>query len=109
MAILREGISAYKAIRGELKNMVPFFPLGFNRVNNRQLAYGVRNERKAYLAVFTVDSDMAEIPLEELGRINSVRVVYPAAVDCEFALNEGKLKVRMPGNVCARLFEVSFV
>jgi alpha-galactosidase len=108
MAILREGISTYKSIRSEVKQMVPFFPLGFNRVNSRQLAYGVRNERKAYLAVFTVHGDTAEIPLAGRGKILSAKVIYPGKAECTFTLEGDTLKIRMPGDVCARLFEITF-
>ena len=106
MAILREGIAVYKSLRGEMKDMVPFFPLGFGRVNDRQLAYGVRGADKAYLAVFTIGSDHAEIPVEKLGAIRDVKVIYPDTEDCAYSLEGGLLRVGMPGNACARLFEI---
>ena len=90
--------------------MTPFFPLGFGRVNDRQLAYGVRDGEKAYLSVFTVHGDTAEIPLKGLKRkIGAVKVIYPASADCAFEVREDDtLCVKMPADVCARLFEISF-
>jgi len=108
MAVLREGITTYKAIRGELKDMVPFFPLGFGRVNDAQLAYGVKGQGKAYLSVFTVKSDVAQIPLDSLGAIRTIKVIYPASQDCEYRVVNGVLNVKMPGDTCARLFEIDF-
>ena len=108
MATLREGISTYKAIRGALRQMVPFFPLGFGRVGDSQLAYGVKGKGKAYLSVFTVKNDRAEITLGSLGAIRSAKVVYPTAQDCEYAVEDGVLKVKLPGQTCARLFEIEF-
>lgn len=109
MAILREGISTYKAIRGELKAMTPFFPLGFGRVNDRQLAYGVRGGKKAFLSVFAIHNDLVEIPLDLLGgAVKAVKVVYPQSVDCEVAVTGDTLRVKMPGDVCARLLEITF-
>ncbi|MBE5807142.1 MAG: alpha-galactosidase [Clostridiales bacterium] len=109
MAILREGITCYKAIRGDLKDMLPFFPLGFGRVNDRQLAYGVKNDEKAYLSVFAIKSAAARIPLSGLNRdIAGVRAIYPASVDCDFTLDGDTLEVRMPQDTCARLFEITF-
>lgn len=108
MAILREGIATYKAIRGDLKRMTPFFPLGFGRVNDRQLAYGVKGDGKAYLSVFTVKSDAAEIPLGSLGAVKSVKAIYPASQDCEYSIEDGVLRVKMPGDTCARLFEIAY-
>ncbi|MGN1018790.1 MAG: alpha-galactosidase [Aristaeellaceae bacterium] len=107
MALMREGIRVYKALRGELKDMVPFFPLGFGRVNDRQLAYGLRGEGKAYLSVFTIGSREAEIPLACLGDVQSVKAIYPVSGDCGIALAEGVLRVTMPGDVCARLLEIT--
>ena len=108
MATLREGISTYKAIRSALRQMVPFFPLGFGRVGDSQLAYGVKGKGKAYLSVFTVNNDRAEIPLGSLGAIRSAKVIYPAAQDCEYAVEDGVLKVKLPADTCARLFEIEF-
>ncbi len=107
MAIFREGISAYKAIRGDLKTMVPFFPLGFGRVNDAFLAYGVKNGEKAYLSVFTIRGGQAEIPLKKLGNLRDVKVMYPSSGDCEFSVSDGVLKVQMPTETCARLFEIT--
>lgn len=107
MALMREGIGVYKAIRAELKDMVPFFPLGFGRVNDRRLAYGVRGDKKAYLSVFTIGSREAEIPLTCLGDVRAVKVIYPSSGDCEAVLEDGVLRVTMPGDTCARLFEIT--
>ena len=107
MAIFREGISTYKKIRSDLKTMVPFFPLGFGRVNDAQLAYGVRGRDKAYLSVFAIRNGEAEIPLEKLGTVRNVNVIYPASGDCSFTVRDGVLKVQMPAETCARLFEIT--
>ena len=106
MAVFREGISAYKAIRGEIRQMVPFFPLGFSRVNDRQLAYGVRDDRRAYLSVFAIHNDAVEVPLSKIGKVKSVEVVYPDTADCAVTLTADTLRVKMPGDVCARLLRI---
>ena len=109
MDLMREGIAAYKAIRGDLKEMVPFFPLGFGRVNDTQLAYGVRNDEKAYLSVFGIHSDRVEIPAAALGGpVKAVRVLYPAAVDCDVTVEGGALRVKLPAQVSARLLEIEY-
>ena len=108
MAVLREGIATYKAIRGDLTRMVPFFPLGFGRVNDAQLAYGVKGAGKAYLSVFVVRGGAAEVPLDSLGKVRAVRAIYPAGGDCAYRLEDGVLKVKMPADTCARLFEIEY-
>ena len=106
MAVFREGISAYKAIRGEIRQMVPFFPLGFSRVNDRQLAYGVKGDKRAYLSVFAIHNDVVEVPLSKIGKVRSVEVVYPDTADCAVTLTADTLRVKMPGDVCARLLRI---
>lgn len=108
MAVLREGIATYKAIRGDLARMVPFFPLGFERVNDAQLAYGVKGAGKAYLSVFVIRGGAAEIPLDNLGAVDAVKAVYPSGGDCEYRVEDGVLKVKMPADTCARLFEIEY-
>ena len=57
--------------------------------------------------MFTNGSDTAEIPLAKLGPVSGIKVIYPVTEDCGYTLEAGVLKVRMPGSVCARLFEIS--
>ena len=47
-----------------------------------------------------------KIPLDSLGAVKSVKAIYPQSQDCEYALEGGALKVRMPAETCARLFEI---
>ena len=107
MALLRQGIEVYKSIRGELKDMTPFFPLGFGRVGDRQLAYGLQSAEKAYLSVFAIEGDTVSIPLDCLNRpVTSARVVYPEPADCACTVADGVLTVKMPASLCARLIEL---
>ena len=106
MDALREGISAYKAIRGQLKAMTPFFPLGFGRVNDARLAYGVRGGKKAFLSVFGIREKEIGIPLQSLGGVKQVSALYPAGGDCEYRLEGDTLKVTLPTTPCARVFEL---
>ena len=107
--LFREGIALYKKIRGDLTGMVPFFPLGFGKVNNAQLAYGVHNQEKAYLAVFAVHTDTVEVPLEALkGKAAECKVIYPESRDCEMMITDGNLVVNMLQAKCARLIEIRY-
>ena len=108
MEILREGIAKYKDIRGDVKQMVPFFPRGMNRVNDKELAYGLCGEGKAYLSVFTIDKGTAEIDLACLKQpVKDVKVIYPSTGDCTFEMEGTKLKVTFPAKTAARLFEIT--
>ncbi len=109
-ALMKEGVDVYKSIRSEIPSMTPFFPLGLADMKAKVLAYGLKNEKKAYLSVFAPKSDLAEIDLSLAvsEKIREVRVIYPQEKNCEFYLLDKKLIVKMPQKQCARLFEITF-
>lgn len=104
LALYKEGVNAYKSIRGEIHKMLPFFPLGFTGFKSPALAYGLKGEKKAYLSVFTPYTDYAEIPLRHVPDFRSLKVFFPASEDCEYKVEDGLLKVKMPQKSCARTF-----
>lgn len=107
--LMKQGVSIYKEIRKEIPGMLPFFPKGFGTFKDSVLAYGLKNDKKAYLSVFTPRTDSAELDLNLLGKeMKEVRVVYPMKANCEYDLENHVLKVKMPQNACARLFEIIF-
>ncbi|MCD8218434.1 MAG: alpha-galactosidase [Clostridiales bacterium] len=108
LALMREGIALYKAIREDVRQAVPYFPFGFHRYTDSQLAYGVHTDEKAYLAVLTPRTDRAEIPLSFDRNVKSVQAIYPSAADCTFGYENGVLTVQMPQEACGRLFRFDF-
>ena len=104
LALYKEGIDAYKSIRGDIHKMLPFFPLGFTTIKSDTLAYGLKDENRAFLSVFTPYSDYAEIPLKHIPSYRSVKVFYPSSGDCEYKVEDGMLKIKMPQKSCARTF-----
>lgn len=106
MNLMREGISLYKEIRSDLRNSVPFFPLGFCGIKDEVLAYGVRCERTVYLSVFAVKTQDASVPVGLGGEVGKVEVIYPKAENCEYLYENGVLTVHMPQKGAARLFKI---
>ena len=104
MALMKEGVELYKEIRSDIRQAVPFFPLGFSRITDEQTAYGVRTEKTAYLAVLTPKADHARIPLDFGKEVEAVRVIYPSSCDCDYTYRDGVLDVKMPQTACGRLF-----
>ena len=118
LSLLAEGIGLYKQIRPDVRQGLPFFPMGFNTIKDQALAYGLICRDKAFLAVFAPETDTAEIPLRFPGRcIFDVKVLYPSKGNCEYHLQrteaqdgnseEDTLIVRFPQKAAARLFEIS--
>ena len=103
--LMREGIELYRRIRGEIRTMTPFFPLGFARVGDDGLAWGLRGGDRAYLAVFAVRGRGVRVPMEGIA---AARAIYPAGEDCRLEIGTDALTVEMPAEGCARLFEIGF-
>ena len=115
LKLMAEGIALYKKIRGQFPSMVRFFPLGLNRTEtDKVLAYGLKNESRAYLAVLTPHAREADIPLhfgshetkDELRDEIKIEVIYPGTGDCDYRLDGSTLHVTMPQEACGRLFKL---
>lgn len=113
--LVKEGIDYYKEIRGDIKEAMPLWPLGFADNLDSWLAFALTTEEKAYLAVWRRGGDdQIEIPLKGIrkeGSAGKVSLAYPKECmgkNCSFACEDGgnvlKIKFRQP--VMARLFEI---
>ena len=103
---MKEGIALYKEIREEVRDGVPFFPLGFGTLKSEVLAYGIKAEKNTYLSVWTPGTTEAVIPLEDSEKISKVSVIYPKEEMCEYKVEDGKLVVKMPQEKAARFFKI---
>lgn len=112
-ALVKEALDAYKDIRGDIRQALPFWPLGLSCFSDGWVALGLKTADKAYLAVWRRDSqgDTLELPLNFLrGEQVAVRCLYPSYGDCQAQWHpaSASLTVRLPHPVSARLFELSF-
>ena len=103
---MKEGIALYKEIREEVRDGVPFFPLGFGTLKSEVLAYGVKAEKNTYLSVWTPGTTEAVIPLENAEQVRRVSVIYPKEEMCGYKIENGNLAVKMPQEKAARLFKI---
>lgn len=103
---MKEGIALYKEIREEVRDGVPFFPLGFGTLKSEVLAYGIKAEKNTYLSVWTPGTTEAVIPLENPEQISKVSVIYPKEEMCEYKVEYGKLVVKMQQEKAARFFKI---
>lgn len=106
MTLLKEGISLYKELRGQIRYAVPVFPQGFNEITDDILLYGLRTENTMYLSVFMVNKDEGEIDLNFAGKVKNVEVIYPRAVNCDYELSGDHIYIKMPQKAAARLLKL---
>lgn len=133
-SLVKEGIRVYKMIRSDIPHMLPFWPLGPVAYQDEWIAFGLKSEECAYLAVWkrkTEDSEGNEaqevreirIPLpEEFGRTAlekadtgmeipdiDIRCIYPSGAEADELYNreEHALRIRTKKPFMARLFRIT--
>lgn len=111
-ALVKEALDYYKTIRGDIKNALPFWPLGLSKYSDPWVSMGLKTETDTHLAVWRRESHdpVCTIPVPHLkGKEVQVACGYPSKAPCEYAWNReaGTLTVRLPNPVSARLFHLS--
>lgn len=108
--VVKEGIGVYKSIRMDIKDSVPFWPLGIPQFRDPWFVFGLRNDHCAYVAVWRVTGDSVlnfDLP-EEVKQFKTVTQLYPSFSKDKAALNaNGSMSVSLASLKTARLFKLS--
>ncbi len=107
--LVHEALRYYKKIRSDIKEAVPFWPIGLSKFRDTWVCLGLKTKTKAYLAIWRRDGEEEEatIPLKELGVIKDIQIAYPVQDSVvTYQLDGDYLRVKIPLTNCARLFEV---
>lgn len=107
--LVREALSVYRRIRKDIKEALPFWPLGLSAFGDEWVCLGLRNENRCYLAVWRREGCHSSrfIPIQELkGRQVEAACIYPAYHKEGFAWqqNTGIFSVCFEREKMARLF-----
>ncbi|MDO4302521.1 MAG: alpha-galactosidase [Bacillota bacterium] len=114
-ALVKEGIDYYKSIRGNIKKALPVWPLGYADNLDKWLAFALKTESRAYMAVWRRGGeDEIEVPLNRIwkgqkpGRVSMTYPKESMEKNCnwEYRKDEGILKIKFNQTVMARLFEI---
>lgn len=111
-ALVKEGIDYYKAIRADIRQALPFWPLGLPKQQDGWVSLGLRLPGRAYIAVWRKDgeADTAILPLADYVSGPGVKAAcaYPASAPlaCEWLAEERALQVVHPERRSARVYEV---
>lgn len=112
-ALVKEALDYYKGIRGDIKEAVPFWPLGFSSFGDPWVSLGLRRGDKNYVAVWRRGGKpWTKLPIAHLkGKKVQVRCAYPSYEKCTYNWNPagGILSVAIPEETAARLFEVEVI
>lgn len=117
LALVKEAIVYYKGIRSDIKEALPFWPIGWADNLDKWLCVGLKTEHKAYIAVWRrggeQNSCILPIGTHLTGdKAADVKVVlsYPEKETCsyQYQANTGELTVHFETETMARIFEVEF-
>ncbi|MCD7740933.1 MAG: alpha-galactosidase [Ruminococcus sp.] len=112
-ALVKQGIGVYKQIRADIREALPFWSLGTSSFSDEWVSLGLKNEGKAYIAVWRRESkgDCVSLPIELLkGKNVRVECIYPDFNEEKFGWNRNtsSLSVRLTKPFSARLFRLTF-
>lgn len=113
--LVKEGIAYYKAIRGDIRKALPVWPIGYADNLDSWLAFVLKTEEKAYMAVWRrggeEERDISLLRIFDGQEPREVSLAYPKESmrqNCvwEYKRNKGILKIKYKQPVMARLFEI---
>jgi alpha-galactosidase len=110
MRYVREGIAYHKSICNQLKEGLPFWPLGLASLTDEFLCVGIECETALYLALWCAGESGGtfELPVPAaLGRECQVRCAYPEdlPIPAQWEAQKSTLTVAMKGKT-ARIIEL---
>lgn len=109
-ALVKEGIDYYKQIRDDIRNGLPFWPIGLPTFSSQWASLGIECGNKAYLAVWRFESESDTCVLDMSGlkdMVTGVKYAYPKEENCSFNWTgeTRKLSVKLTKPFSARIFE----
>ncbi len=110
-SLVKEALAVYKDIRKDIKESVPFWPIGLSDFSDEWVVMGLKTKECAYIAVWRREggNKYLEIPVAEYkGREMKVSCIYPSYNDSRFQWHNesGKLVVEFEQEKMARLFKL---
>jgi alpha-galactosidase len=105
-----EGIRYHKRIVKELKEGLPFWPIGLASMEDEYLSVGIDCNKRLYLAVWRTNGSNRSVSMtikQAIGKSASLRCAYPENADCDFHWDKesGILTIRLKP-YSARIFEI---
>lgn len=111
MGYVKEALDYYKVIRKDIKNALPYWPLGISDYKDSWVSLGLMGNGVDYVAVWRRNSQsgVVSIPVEHFkGKELEVKCGYPKKAPCSWHWNKeaGELTVELPERISARVFEI---
>lgn len=104
LALIREGVAYYNELTQMKKRALPYFPNGFTHFGAENVAAGLKDGNKIYLAVWNMDAQ--DHVCVNIPDIKKVSVGYPHNSEASFTWDEHKLFVAFPRTNMAVFLEI---
>ncbi len=109
--LVKEALDYYKAIRKDLKEAVPFWPLGLSHFKDEWVCLGMKTKEKLYIAIWRRQGNQPhkEIPLKGLeNKQVIVKCTYPSYEQCQYEWQSSTQSMSITLAPCtARILEIS--
>ena len=104
LALVQEGIALHRAIVEELKDGLPFWPLGLGQFGDEWLCLGIACGETDYMAVWHTTADKGEctIPVDACAQ---AEIIYPKAAPKCVSMQDGCVHIALDG-IQARLLKL---
>jgi alpha-galactosidase len=109
MALIRAGMDVYKEIRADVKDGIPFWPLGLPKWHDDWLALGLSTPNGILLSVWRRGGPSSvKLPIKALqGRSNvQVELLYPTKFQAQYEWTGDALSFNLEADTAARLFRL---
>ena len=105
-ALVKEGIDYYNKLVEVKKRALPVFPLGFTDFRQDNVAVGLKDGDKIYLAVWHLEGKKS-VYMTFNEDISSVKVGYPTGFDTKYSVEKNVLKIEFSDERVGRIFEIT--
>lgn len=107
--LLKEGIDYHRKINEIKTDSLPFWPLGFSKFDSDFACFGIKNQKKAYLAVWNMGTvGEKTIPLTNL-TIKNLKIGYPANNKLGYCFDGNNLVINFDKDYQARIIEIDLL
>lgn len=106
MNLVKEAITCYKALRADIPNAVPFYPLGLPDYRDGWLCMAHRFKRKIRMTVWRMNTDENSciIPIDK--KASDLKVIYPSVYSSRAVLTDKGVNIMLPEPLSAIVLEI---
>lgn len=104
--LIKDAVSVYKNIRSDIASAVPYYPMGLPEHGDDWLCLAMKTAGCTRVIVWRMKSDKESITIPFDFPVKSVERLYPSKDDYVTEKTSDGIKITLPDQFCAVLFEI---